>query len=123
LKAGERSDARRKDGLRTRTAGSLFAFEKHQRLIHRHAPAFIRDVLDTFRQRKLTAIQAADQLGVSPSRLYALATVYLRVRAKNQGPLWPPGHSGGNHAAPRRRALVFPFWPPASGFGMLRHHV
>jgi hypothetical protein len=59
--------------MRTRTAGSLFAFEKHQQLIHRHAPSFIRDVLDTFRQRKLTATQAADQLGVSPSRLYALA--------------------------------------------------
>jgi hypothetical protein len=29
--------------MRTRTAGSLFAFEKHQQLIHRHAPSFIRD--------------------------------------------------------------------------------
>jgi len=86
--------------MRTRTAGSLFAFEKHQQLIHRHAPSFIRDVLDTFRQRKLTATQAADQLGVSTSRLYTLATAYLRARAKNQGLLWLPGRSGGNHAAP-----------------------
>ena len=61
LKESERSDARRKDGLRTRAAGSLFAFEKHQQLIHRHAPSFIRDVLDTFRQSKLTATQAADR--------------------------------------------------------------
>jgi hypothetical protein len=86
--------------MRTRPAGSLFAFEKHQQLIHRHAPSFIRDVLDTFRQRKLTATQAADQLGVSLSRLYTLATAYLRARAKNQGSLWLPGRSGGNHAAP-----------------------
>ena len=57
-------------------------------------------MLDTFRQRKLTAAQAADQLGISPSRLYALATAYLRARAKKQGSLWLPGHSGGNHAAP-----------------------
>jgi hypothetical protein len=48
LKAGERSDARRKDGLRTRTAGSLLVFEKHQQRIHRHAPSFIREVLDRF---------------------------------------------------------------------------
>jgi hypothetical protein len=86
--------------MRTRTAGSLFAFEKHQQLIHRHAPSFICDVLDTFRQRKLTATQAADQLGVSPSRLYALATTYLCARAKKHGSLWLPGRSGGNHATP-----------------------
>jgi hypothetical protein len=86
--------------MRTRTAGSLFAFEKHQQLIHRHAPSFICDVLDTFRQRKLTAAQAADQLGVSPSRLYALATTYLCARAKKHGSLWLPGRSGGNHATP-----------------------
>jgi hypothetical protein len=86
--------------MRTRPAGSLFAFEKHQQLIPRHAPAFIRDVLDTFRQRKLTATQATDQLGISPRRLYALATAYLRARAKNQGSLWLPGRSGGNPAAP-----------------------
>jgi hypothetical protein len=81
LKEGERGDARRKDGMRTRTAGSLFAFEKHQQLIHRHAPSFIRDVPDRFRQRALTADQATDQLGISPSRLYALATAYLRAPA------------------------------------------
>jgi hypothetical protein len=48
----------------------------------------------------LTAAQAADQLGISPSRLYALATAYLCARAKKQGSLWLPGRSGGNHAAP-----------------------
>ena len=42
----------------------------------------------------------ADQLDVSPSRLYALATAYLCARAKKQGSLWLPGRSGGNHAAP-----------------------
>ena len=87
-------------------AGSLFAFEKHQQLIHRHAPSFIRDVLDTFRQRKLTATQAADQLGVSPSRLYALATAYLCARAKNKD-------RSGSPAAPAAttpRPGPNPFW-------------
>ena len=86
--------------MRTRAAGGLLVFEKHQQLIHRHAPSFIRDVLDTFLQRTLTAAQATDQLGISPSRLYALATDYLCARAKKQGSLWLPGCSGGNHAAP-----------------------
>ena len=57
-------------------------------------------MLDTFRQRKLTATQAAAQLGLSPSRLYALSTAYLRARAQKQGPHWLPGRSGGNHAPP-----------------------
>jgi hypothetical protein len=37
----------------------LDAFEKYQQLIHRHAPAFIRHVLEGFRQHTLKATQAA----------------------------------------------------------------
>jgi len=77
----------------------LRVFEKHQQLFHRHAPAFIRHVLDAFRQHSLTANEAAEQLGLSPSRLYALATVYVRARARKQAALWLPGRSGGNRAA------------------------
>ena len=77
----------------------LCVFEKHQQLIHRHAPAFIRHVLETFRQGALTATQAARQLSLSPSRLYALATAYRLARSKKLAPLWTPGASGGDHAA------------------------
>jgi hypothetical protein len=78
----------------------LRVFEKHQQLPHRHAPAFIRHVLDSFRQRALTAREAAAQLGLSPSRLYALATAYGRARSQRRGNHWLPGRSGGDHAAP-----------------------
>ena len=78
----------------------LFAFEKHQQLSHRHAPSFIRHVLEAFRQHSLTATEAADQLGLSRSRLYALSTAYLHARSKKQERLWVPGASGGDHARP-----------------------
>ncbi len=84
----------------TALAGSLRIFEKHQQLFHRHAPAFIRDVLVTFRNGTLKAAMAADQLGLSRSRLYALATAYGRARARKLGSSWRPGRSGGDHAAP-----------------------
>jgi hypothetical protein len=77
---------------------TLHVFEKYQQLIHRHAPSFIRHVLDAFRQRTLRATEAAAQLGLSPSRLYALASVYNAARARKQLPLWSPGASGGDHA-------------------------
>ena len=80
-----------------RTA-TLRVFEKHQQLLHRHAPAFIRHVLDSFRQHTLSAAQAAAQLGLSPSRLYALASVYNTARARQPSSLWTPGTSGGDHA-------------------------
>jgi len=77
----------------------LWVFEKHQQLIHRHAPAFIRHVFERFRLHTLDAAQATDQLGLSRSRLYALATAYNTARARKQAPLWTPGASGGDHAA------------------------
>ena len=77
----------------------LHPFEKHQQLIHRHAPSFIRHVLDTFRKQTLSAVQAAAQLDLSLSRFYALATAYNTARVRKPQPLWMPGVSGGDHAA------------------------
>lgn len=57
-------------------------------------------MLNRFQQQTLTATQAAEQLGLSPSRLYALATAYNTARAQKQKPLWAPGISGGDHATP-----------------------
>jgi hypothetical protein len=73
--------------VRPRPAAILCAFEKHQQLLHRHAPSFIRHVLDDFGQQALTAVEAAEQLGLSPSRLYALSSQYLRERAQKRGSL------------------------------------
>jgi hypothetical protein len=55
-------------------------------------------VLEAFIQRRFNAFQAADQLGISRSRLYTLSTAYLRARAQKAGADWVPGNSGGNHA-------------------------
>jgi hypothetical protein len=85
---------------RRRPAAILCIFEKHQQLLHRHAPSFIRHVLDAFGRQALNAAEAAEQLGLSPSRLYALSTEYLRARVQKRGSLWTPGSSGGDHAAP-----------------------
>jgi hypothetical protein len=46
----------------------------------------------------LTASEAAEQLGLSPSRLYALHTDYLKACASKQAGVWLPKASGGNHA-------------------------
>ena len=86
--------------VRSRPAGILCVFEKHQQLRHRHAPSFIRHVLGTFGQQAINATEAAEQLGLSPSRVYALSTEYLRARAQKRESLWTPGSSGGNHSAP-----------------------
>ena len=78
----------------------MWVFEKHQQLRHRHAPSFIRHVLDTFWQGTLSASEAAEQLGLSRSRLYGLAAAYLCARTQKQGSHWTPGGSGGDHSAP-----------------------
>ena len=91
-----------KRGGATGSGAYAAPLEKYQQLIHRHAPSFIRHVLDAFRQHTLSAAQAAAQLGLSPSRLYALATAYNTARALPPRPLWTPGASGGDHA---------PAWP------------
>ena len=71
----------KRDGV-AKTDGYAARLEKYQQLSHRHAPSFIRHVLDAFRQHTLTANQAAEQLGLSPSRLYALATAYNTARVR-----------------------------------------
>ena len=83
-----------------RLARILPAFEKHQQLLHRHAPSFIRHVLEVFRQHTLTATEATQQLGLSRSRFYALSTDYLRARSQKQQHLWIPRASGGDHSKP-----------------------
>jgi len=55
-------------------------------------------VLEAFRQYTLSAAQAALQLGLSRSRLYAQSTAYNPARARKQEHLWTPGASGGDHA-------------------------
>ena len=81
-------------------AGYSLRLEKYQQLLHRHAPSFIRDVLEAFNHGTLKAAQAAEQLGLSRSRVYVLSTAYLRARAQNAGGRWLPGRSGGDHATP-----------------------
>jgi hypothetical protein len=63
-------------------------------------------VLDDFGQQALSAAEAAEQLGLSPSRLYALSSEYLRARAQNRGSLWTPGSSGGDHSAPWPQSVL-----------------
>lgn len=89
--------------MRVPDARILPAFEKHQQLSHRHAPSFIRHVLEAFRQHLLTAAEATEQLGLSRSRLYALSTAYRRARSRKEEHFWVPGASGGNHSQA---------WPP-----------
>jgi len=91
-----------KRGGAAKPGGYAGCLEKYQQLIHRHAPSFIRYVLDTFRKNTLSAVQAAAQLDLSLSRFYALATAYNTARARKPQPLWTPGASGGDHA---------PAWP------------
>ena len=54
-------------------------------------------MLAAFRQRSLTATEAAEQLGVTGSRLYTLSTDYLRACARKEAATWIPGTSGGDH--------------------------
>ena len=56
-------------------------------------------MLASFRQQVLTATQAAEQLGLSRSRLYTLSTDYLLACARKKEALWIPGTSGGDHAS------------------------
>jgi len=84
----------------------ISADEKYQQLLHRHGLAFIRHVLKAFHQRTLSATEAADQLDLSASRLYVLASDYSRARAQNQARLWTPGRSGGDHTTPWPQAVI-----------------
>jgi hypothetical protein len=59
-------------------------------------------VLACFRQHSLTAIEAAQQLGLTSSRFYTLFSEYLRACARKEADSWIPGTSGGDHT---------PTWP------------
>ena len=54
-------------------------------------------MLAAFRQRSVTATEAAAQLGVALSRFYVLSTDYLRACARKEADSWIPGTSGGDH--------------------------
>jgi len=77
--------------------GECYALEKYLQISNRHAPSFIRHVLSSFWKHALTATEAAAQLGISRSRLYALSTDYLCARASHKRNSWFPGTSGGDH--------------------------
>jgi hypothetical protein len=84
----------------------LGAYEKHPQLLHRHATAFVRHVLKLFRQNQLTGAEAADQLGLSRSRLYVLSSDFLRACAQTKGRFWTPRGSGGDHSTPWPQAVL-----------------
>jgi hypothetical protein len=72
----------------------------NEQLSKRLASPLISDVLGQFNEKKITAGQACEALGVGKSRLYLLRSEFLRQRA--QGLCWTPKPSGGDHA---------PAWP------------
>lgn len=54
-------------------------------------------MLASVRRHVLTATEAAEQLGISRSRFYALSTDYLLACSRKKETLWIPGTSGGDH--------------------------
>jgi hypothetical protein len=59
--------------------------------------------LRAFRNRELSAGEAAKRLQIGRTRFYELYAAYLREAARGRAECWSPGRSGGDHAAP---------WPP-----------
>jgi hypothetical protein len=60
-------------------------------------------VLGLFREERIKADAAAEQLGLGRTRFYELYGDYLQACAHHQQSTWTPGLSGGDHA---------PHWPP-----------
>jgi hypothetical protein len=54
-------------------------------------------VLAAFRRHSLSATLAAERLGLSNSRFYALSSDYLRACARKKEDVWIPRTSGGDH--------------------------
>ena len=71
-------------------------YEKLQ-LIKRLPAPIIRHLLSSHRNDKLSAREAARELGLSRPRFYKLYSQYLRACAKGQAAVWSPGVSGGDH--------------------------
>lgn len=77
--------------------------EKHYRqLSHRLGAPLIRELLAAFRRDEVSAVAAADKLGLGRTRFYELYGDYLRAAARHHEEHWTPGTSGGDHA---------PDWP------------
>lgn len=53
----------------------------------------------TFRRRELSAIAAAETLGLGRTRFYEVYSDYLRAAARHREDQWSPGCSGGDHSA------------------------
>lgn len=60
-------------------------------------------MLRAFRNRELSACQAAARLRIGRTRFYELYAGYLHAAARGRAESWTPGRSGGDHATP---------WPP-----------
>lgn len=80
-------------------------------LTHRVAPEMVRDVLSQFRNRIISADEAAERLGLSRSGLYKLYAKYLGASAGGCAETFIPGVSGGARAAP---------WPTEVADGLRR---
>jgi len=94
--------------------------KKHTQLTARHGVAFIRHILEQYSQQRITAVTAAQELGLTTRRITQLAGAYVQARAQGQAATWVPGHSGGNRQQiipPAVAALwrtLFTTQPPAS---------
>lgn len=66
-------------------------------MIKRLPAPLIRHVLAHHRANQLSAIEAAQELGLSCSWFYKLYSQYLRACAQGQAEVWQPGVSGGDH--------------------------
>jgi hypothetical protein len=71
------------------------ARKKYRQLHHRHAPDFVRHLLELHRREKLGTQQVCEQLGVSKSQFHRLRASYLRACAGARQQVWEPRSSGG----------------------------
>lgn len=66
----------------------------------------MRHVLEQFRTRQHSAVEAAELLQISRVRFYELYHDYLKAYGPGQHAQWTPGLSGGNHARRWPTAVV-----------------
>ena len=79
--------------------------EKHYRQISRRLGVpLIREVFGSFRRDEVSAVAAAERLGLGRTRFCELYASHIRAAARHQEDRWTPCTSGGDHA---------PDWPPA----------
>ena len=86
--------------------GHVYARKKQRQLSHRHAPHFVRHLLELHRSCQLDTSQAGEQLGVSKSQFHRLRASYLRACAGGSPARWQPQSSGGAR---------HPQWPVPAG--------